>query len=391
MSMKFMHLGDLHLGKNLNQMNLIDDQKYILNELISIVRGQDVDAVLIAGDVYDKKIPSEEAVALFDDFICSLSEMGKAVFVISGNHDSGERLHFGSRLLGGEKVYIVGKFTGTVPCVHLRDSFGEIDVWLLPFVKASSVRYYLGDTEESAIASYDAAVRAAIGTCIIDATKRNVILAHQFVTSGGQDPAVEGGESWGIESVGTIERVDVSCFDAFDYVALGHIHAPQRVGRESARYSGSPLKYSKSEIGREKTVPIVTLGAKGEVQVELVALKPKRDVRHLTGSFDALTRAENIADAQDYVYVTLTDEHPVLDAMARIQQVYPNALHIDYEFTGKGNSSRDEEETVDFKRQSFQEIINSFSTFMRSRALSDEEWDVMREVAKEAGIFDEAE
>ncbi len=387
--MKFMHLGDLHLGKSLNQMNLIDDQTYMLEELVRIAKDQAVDAVLIAGDVYDKKIPSEEAVSLFDDFLCRLSDEKIVVFVISGNHDSGERLRFGSRLLKEKEVYIAGKFDGQVHSVQMKDAHGIVHVWLLPFVKASSVRYFLG--EEADVHTYDAAVRAAIATCDLDESERNVILAHQFVTAHGEDPTVEGGESWGIENVGTIERVDGACFDGFDYVALGHIHAPQSVGKETIRYSGSPLKYSKSEIGRAKTVPVVTLGEKGNVQVELVPLRPKRDVRHLKGRFEVLIKPENVTDAEDYIYVTLTDETPVMDAMARLQQVYPNALHIDYAFAAGLSAGMDDAETVDFKTQSFREIMESFSEMMRGRKLTEEEWEVMKDAAKEAGIENEAD
>lgn len=216
--MKFIHLGDLHLGKSVNEFSMIPDQEYILNEITDIARGRAVDAILISGDVYDRAVPGEEAVRLLDDFLSELSSSGIRVLMISGNHDSDERLNFGSRLLKDSGVFIAGKYEGTLQHVVLDDACGAVNFWLLPFVKASLVRHYYPEEDTS---TYDAAVRTAIRCgAAVDPNDRNVILAHQFVTGRGTDPVFAGSELVRPETVGTVEQVG---YDAFDTLSLIHI------------------------------------------------------------------------------------------------------------------------------------------------------------------------
>ena len=386
--MKFIHLSDLHLGRSLGSFDLIQDQKAILDQITSIAKDKNADAIVIAGDVYDKSIPSEAAVNLLDAFLRKLSKLDIKVFMISGNHDSDDRLNFGSGLFEQSGIYIAAKYGGELYRKTLTDEFGELDVYLLPFVKASQVRHYLPDAE---IEDYDDAVRAVIASAGIDPSRRSIIAAHQFVVSSDKETVTSGSESIGTINVGTVEKIDSECFSVFDYAALGHIHAPQAVGRESVRYSGSPLKYSLSETFNEKSVPLVTLGKKGDVSIELIPLKPLRDLRHITGKMKDLLDPKNVTDTDDFIFATLTDEIIIGDAMTIFQQTYPNTVRINYE-----NSHTRELEHADIstiaENKSFDELIADFYREMYGgQEISEEEMAVMRMAAREAGVLNETD
>lgn len=385
--MKFMHLGDLHLGRSLGDFDLMEDQKYILDQILGIIDRKKIDGVLIAGDVYDRAVPSEAATNLLDYFLNSLAGRGICTFMISGNHDSDDRLGYGSRLFEANRVYISAKYGGTLYQKTVEDEWGEIHVWLLPFVKASQVRHFYPDEK---IESYDAAMRTILRHADVDPEKRNIIVAHQFVAGRGSDPVLGGSEGAGTRSVGLVEKIGADCFDLFDYAALGHIHSPQSVGREEVRYAGSPLKYSLSEAGSSKSVPVITLGKKGSVSIEIVDLIPMRDLRHLKGPMKKLLDRENVYRPEDFIYATLTDEDMIGDAMGILQQTYPNTIKIDYE-----NSHTREAENIDIteaaNHRSFQELIRDFYEKMYGCEISAEEMQVMREAAREAGITDETD
>ena len=391
--MKFLHLGDLHLGKSLLDFDFIDDQRFILDEILGIAKKEAVDAVLIAGDVYDKAIPSEAAVNLLDDFLCSLAKLRIKVFMISGNHDSDDRLNFGSSLFESNQIFISSVFDGKLHKYIVEDEWGEVEVCLLPFVKASQVRQYYPDAE---IRSYEDAVKvvlrqAADDECTGQADEmRRVIVAHQFVSGRSEDPALGGSESIGTQSVGLVEKIGYDCFDAFDYVALGHIHSPQRVGREEVRYAGSPLKYSLSEVDNEKTVPLVTLGRKGDVKIELVPLKPRREMRHLRGELRELLKKENLRSQDDYIYATLIDEDFIPDAMGIFRQFYPNTLKIDYDNTHTRQTQQVDISNIT-ENKSFSDLVGDFYRLMYGCEISEEEMEVMIAVAKEAGVVHEAD
>ncbi len=379
--MKILHLGDLHLGKSVNEFSMIQDQKYILEKILAIVQEQQVDAVMIAGDVYDKSVPSEEAVKLLDWFLTELSRREKAVFVISGNHDSDERLQFGSELLRARKVYIAGRYDGQIEHIEMADEHGPFHVWLLPYVKASRVAHFFPESDTS---SYDAAFRTAISACDMEEKERNVILVHQFVTGKTEEPMLAGSESTAV-SVGTIDKISYDCFDSFDYVAMGHIHGCQAVGRETCRYAGSPLKYSlnQREIDSQKTVPVVTFGEKGSVEMELVPLQPRREIRHIRGKLTDLLR--HAVDTEDYIYATLTDEQGQFDALARLQEIYPHIMKLDYD----NDSTRAVQENIagQIEEKPFAELMADFYKWMNGQEPSPEEWQILNEVAKEAGII----
>lgn len=322
--MKFLHLADLHLGKRVNGFSMLEDQAHILRQILAILDDEQPDGVLIAGDVYDKSVPSVEAVELLDGFLTELRARGVPVLLISGNHDSPERLAFGGRVMDSCGIHISPVYDGALAPVTLQDAFGPVHVWLLPFVKPAHVRRWFPDAD---IESYTDAMAEAVAHMDIDTAARNVLVTHQFVTGG----TCSGSEEL---SVGGTDNVDSGVFAPFDYVALGHLHGAQHIGRETIRYAGSPLKYSFSEARQHKSVTVVTLGEKGDVQVRTVALTPLRELREIRGSYNELTARsfyEHTTYRSDYLHLILTDEQDVFDAMSRLRTIYPYLMTLDYD------------------------------------------------------------
>lgn len=322
--MKFLHLADLHLGKRVNGFSMLEDQAHILRQILAILDDEQPDGVLIAGDVYDKSVPSVEAVGLLDGFLTELRARGVPVLLISGNHDSPERLAFGGRVMDSCGIHISPVYDGALAPVTLQDAFGPVHVWLLPFVKPAHVRRWFPDAD---IESYTDAMAEAVAHMDIDTAARNVLVTHQFVTGGARSGSEE-------LSVGGTDNVDSGVFAPFDYVALGHLHGAQHIGRETIRYAGSPLKYSFSEARQHKSVTVVTLGEKGDVQVRTVALTPLRELREIRGSYDELTARsfyEHTTYRSDYLHLILTDEQDVFDAMSRLRTIYPYLMTLDYD------------------------------------------------------------
>ena len=319
------HLSDLHLGKRVNGFSMLEDQRYILERILTIIDDEKPQAVVIAGDVYDKPVPPAEAVELFDDFLVKLSHRKITVFVISGNHDSPERLAFAARLMDGSGVHMAPVYNAMVQPFFLEDEFGPVGFYSLPFLKPAHVRrFFPGETIES----YTDALRTAVNDLRADVKTRNVLITHQFVTGA----AVCDSET---VSVGGTDNVDAAVFDGFDYVALGHIHGPQSVGRQTLRYCGTPLKYSFSEANHKKSVTVVELRQKGSVAVRTVPLTPLRELREIRGSYEELTLRANYqgSNTEDYLHVTLTDEEDVPNALDRLRTIYPNIMKLDYDNT----------------------------------------------------------
>lgn len=323
--MKFLHLADLHIGRRLNERSLLDDQRHILDRIVLIAGEERPDAVLIAGDLYDKPVPPAEAVALCDRFLVGLTATGAQVFLIAGNHDSPERLAFGNRLLEKSRIHISPVYTGEIQPVTLSDEYGDVHFWLLPFLKPGQVRHCF---PEETVESYTDACRVAVAHMGFDKSRRNVLLAHQFVTGAATCESEE-------LSVGGTDNVDVTVFEDFDYTALGHLHGPQNVGSNRVRYCGTPLKYSFSEANQHKSVTLVELGEKGHLHVELIPLTPRHDLRELRGSFAALTDRANYENTptDDYLHILLTDEEDVPEAAGRLRAIYPNLLQLSYDNT----------------------------------------------------------
>ena len=362
--MKLVHLSDLHLGKRVNEFSMLEDQKHILWEILRIIGQEKPEGVIIAGDVYDKAVPPAEAVALLDEFLVRLARMRTEVFIISGNHDSAERIAFGSRLIRESGVHLSPVFSGEIEPCTLTDEYGEVQIRMLPFIKPADVRHAFPEEE---IGDYTDAVRTVIRHMNPDPSVRNVLVAHQFVTGAERSDSED-------VSVGGMDNVDASVFELFDYVALGHIHGPQRIGRETVRYCGTPLKYSFSERNHVKSVTVVTLGEKGRTEIRTVPLIPLHDMREIRGTYEELTLRKNWEGTatDDYLHVILTDENDVPDAMARLRVIYPNIMKVDYDNQRTRTASLTglAEET---ERKSEMELFEEFYAGQNGQPLSGEQ------------------
>lgn len=367
--MKFIHLSDLHLGKRLNEFSMIEDQDFILKEIYSIISEEEPDFVIIAGDIYDKSVPSAEAVHLFDGFLTKVSERTGHIFVISGNHDSAERIAFGSHIMEKSGIHMSPVFDGNIVPTVLHDDYGDFGVYMLPFIKPVTVRRYFPDT---VIESYTDAVNAAVDAMNVDFTRRNIIIAHQFVTGAVKSDYEE-------VSVGGLDNVESSAFDGFDYVALGHIHSPQNVGSERIRYCGTPLKYSFSESNQEKSVTIVEMGGKGKLNVRTAALSPRRDLRVIRGSFDeVISRTVSTEDdLNDYIHIVLTDEEDIPEAMGKLRTVYPNIMSLEYD-NSRTRSEHGSMETAKVEDKLPLELFEEFYEFVNGREMSSQQRELMQ-------------
>ena len=366
--MKLIHLSDLHIGKRVNEVSMLEDQAYILTRILQIIDEEKADAVLIAGDVYDKSVPSAEAVTLFDDFLCRLAKREKPVLIVSGNHDSPERLAFGNRLLESSGIHISSVYNGTVEAVTLSDDHGEVVFWLLPFVKPAHVKRFYPD---EGIESYTDACRVAVEKMDLAKEKRNVLLTHQFVTGASTCESEE-------FSVGGSDNVEACVFADFDYVALGHIHGPQNIGSNRIRYCGTPLKYSFSEAAHHKSVTVVNLGAKGELELQLRPLTPRHDLRQLRGSFEELTQKSFYGStaADDYLHIILTDEEDVPEALGRLRVIYPNIMKLSYDNTRTRSHQNPLDQRVD-ARQTPLELFRQLYETQNNQPMSQQQDDFL--------------
>lgn len=367
--MRLMHLSDLHLGIKVYEFDLYDDQKYMLDQLIDVARKKQVDGIMISGDIYDRQVPPAESVALFDSFLTKLSNAGFKVYITSGNHDSQERLSFGARLMEGSGIYFGGTFDGTVPRIDLEDEFGPVHIFMLPFLKPTLVRAHTSDDQEKEkITGYQEAIDFVLEKCEIDENDRNIIMAHQFVTGASRSDSEE-------INVGGVDGISADSFARFDYVALGHIHTPQKIGgKDTVRYCGTMLKYSFSECSQEKSVPIITFREKGNVEIELVPLKPVKDMREIKGSYMDLTAKKNYADTntEDYLHVTLTDEEDVPDALGRLRSIYPNIMKLDYDNL-RTRAVYNNEIPDEVEKKSPLDLFDEFYNLQNGRSLNEEE------------------
>ncbi len=367
--MRLMHLSDLHLGIKVYEFDLYDDQKYMLDQLIDVARKKQVDGIMISGDIYDRQVPPAESVALFDSFLTKLSNAGFKVYITSGNHDSQERLSFGARLMEGSGIYFGGTFDGTVPRIDLEDEFGPVHICMLPFLKPTLVRAHTSDDQEKEkITGYQEAIDFVLEKCEIDENDRNIIMAHQFVTGASRSDSEE-------INVGGVDGISADSFARFDYVALGHIHTPQKIGgKDTVRYCGTMLKYSFSECSQEKSVPIITFREKGNVEIELVPLKPVKDMREIKGSYMDLTAKKNYADTntEDYLHVTLTDEEDVPDALGRLRSIYPNIMKLDYDNL-RTRAVYNNEIPDEVEKKSPLDLFDEFYNLQNGRSLNEEE------------------
>lgn len=378
--MKILHLADMHLGKIIQEQTLIEDQKYMLEKIIGIIKKEKIELVLISGDVYDKAIPSTEAVNLLDEFLNLLvKELKIKVCMIAGNHDSKDRLGFGNKIFENEGLYISSKYEGKIKKVELEDEYGKLNIYMLPFIKPVEVRQYF----EEEIKTYEDAMNAVIENEEINENERNIILVHQFVTAGTILPERTESE---VLSLGGTDNVDVSNFDKFDYVAIGHVHRPQRIGRDTARYAGTMLKYSFSEINHNKTVPVIDFNKKGNLTFKLEELKPLRDMREIKGPIEQLIAPENYegTNRNDYIRAIITNEKPVYDAIGQIKKIYPNTLKLELRNSKTNiNLEYDEVNLEKIKTKSEIELFDDFYKMQNNENLNEEQAKIMQSIIKE--------
>lgn len=368
--MKLIHLSDLHLGKRVNEFSMIEDQKYILTKIINIIDEERPDGIILAGDIYDKSVPPVEAVELFDEFLVQLAKRDLQVFAISGNHDSPERLAFGNKLMDMSGIHFSPVYHGTVEPFSMNDDYGTVNIYMLPFVKPANVRRYYPDEE---ITSYTDALRVAIDRMQVNPEHRNVLVTHQFVTGAMRSESEE-------ISVGGSDNVDVSVFDGFDYVALGHIHGPQNIGSEKVRYSGTPLKYSFSEANHKKSVSVVELDEKGNLAVRTVPLIPHHDMVEIKGTYAELTLKsfyEHTTYSEDYMHITLTDEEDVPDAISKLRVIYHNLMKLDYD-NKRTRHSAEISNTADVERKTPLELFEDFYEQQNGTQMSEEQENFVR-------------
>lgn len=373
--MKFIHLSDLHIGKRVNEFPMLEDQEFILTKILNTIDEKKPDGVIIAGDVYDKSVPSAEAVELFDDFLVRLSKRDLKVFVISGNHDSAERIAFGGRLMDKSGIYMSPVYNGKIKPVTMTDEFGDINIYMLPFIKPSNVRRFYPDNE---IVSYTDAVKTAIDTMNIDTSKRNILITHQFVTGAVRS------ESEDI-SVGGTDNVDASVFEDFDYVALGHIHRSQKCVSDYIRYSGTPLKYSFSEAKDNKTITVVEMNAKGDITLDFIPLVPKRDMVEIKGTYDELTLKnfyENTTYQDDYIHITLTDEEDIPDVLTKLRVIYKNIMKLDYD-NKRTRTMNEINGAENVKEKTPFEHFSEFYELQNGQPLSDEQTEFVSDIIEQ--------
>ena len=367
--MKIMHLSDLHIGKKVNEYSMLQDQIYILKEILRIIDNEKVETVIIAGDVYDRSLPPNEALELFDEFLYQLSSRNVNVFVISGNHDSPERISYGGRMMTENKIFLSPVYDGNVKPITLNDDYGEVNFYLLPFVRPADIRRYFPDEN---IENYTDAVKVAIDNMNVDFNERNILVTHQFVTGA------ELSESEDI-IVGGTDNVSGEVFDGFDYVALGHIHREQTVGKDNIRYCGTPLKYSFSEAKHIKSVTILDFNDKGNIEYSKIPLTPFRDMREIRGTYYELTLKSNYesTNTEDYLHITLTDEEDIPDAIGKLRSIYPNIMKLDYDnLRTRGSGTVDAIENIESKSP-FELFADLFKQ-QNNQDMSEEQEEIMR-------------
>ncbi len=362
--MKFIHLSDLHLGKRVNEFSMIEDQEYILTKIINVIDEEEPDGVLIAGDVYDRTIPSEDAMKLWDNFLIKLAKRKVPVYAISGNHDSAVRFADHSKLVETTGIHLAPVFNGEVEMVSVEDKDGKVNIYMLPFVKPVVVRQFFPEEE---IKDYTDACRVVVEHMNVNEKERNILIAHQFVTGAARCESEE-------VVVGGLDNVDASVFDVFDYVALGHIHGKQSIGRETVRYCGTPLKYSFSEKDHQKSVSVVEIGKKGEVAIREIPLVPKHDLREIKGTYEELTCKKNYdgTPVDDYIHAVLTDEDDIPDAMGKLQIIYPNLMKLSYD-NKRTRENRKIEDIQDIEKKSELELFEEFYEMQNNQGMSEEQ------------------
>ncbi|MBO4396869.1 MAG: exonuclease SbcCD subunit D [Eubacterium sp.] len=369
--MKLIHISDLHLGKRVNEFPMKDDQEYILKEILEIIRDESPDGILIAGDVYDRSIPSEEAMKLWDGFLVSLAEKKIPVYAISGNHDSPTRLSDHADLVETAGIHLSPEYDGNAKKYEIDDEYGRVNIYLLPFIKPPMIKPFFPDEE---IRDYTDACRLAIEKMNVDTSERNILVAHQFVAGAATCESEE-------INIGGLDAVSVDVFDSFDYVALGHLHGPQRIGRDTIRYSGTPLKYSFSEKNHKKSVTVIEIADKDtEIKISTRELKPLHDLREIRGTYEEVT-AKSFYEGtatDDYLHVILTDEDDILDAIGKLRLIYPNIMKLSYD-NKRTQTQQEITRLEEIEKKSPIDIAGELFKLQNNQPMSDEQKEILNE------------
>lgn len=374
--MRLLHLGDLHIGKRVNEVLMLEEQKFALKQVLDICEEKQVQAVMIAGDIYDRSVPVAEAVTILSDFLSELCSRNIEVFAISGNHDSAVRLEFGKNIFKNKKIYIEGSFNGKIEKITEKDEYGNINFYLLPYINLSEIK--AEDTKE--FESYTEGFDYLIKNTDINKNERNIILSHQFITKGEEEPDTCKSES---VSIGGLDNIDYSVFNAFDYVALGHLHRPQRIGREEVRYSGSLIKYSFSEVNDIKSVPLIEIKEKGNLNIELIPLKPLRDMRNIKGKIEDLLKMEG--DKDDYIRAVITNEEEIFDAVGQLRGVYPNLMKIEFENKKSVYNENSNIMAESLENKSPEMLFAEFFEIQNNVEMNEEQKQIVLDIFKEIG------
>lgn len=372
--MKILHLSDLHFGKNLNGFSLYHDQQYMNQQILTIAKQEAIDAVIIAGDVFDKSVPNTQAIQLFDEFLTSWAELHLPVFIISGNHDSAQRVAFGANLFKDQQIFISPVYNGSISPITLYDNNGAINFYLLPFIKPAIVRSYFPDEE---ISSYNQAIAVALKQLSINTQERNILIAHQFVTGAYTCDSED-------VVVGGLDNIDATLFNNFDYVALGHLHTPQTVLRESIRYCGTLLKYSFSEATQQKTATILDFPDKKSLTIKEISLTPLHDLRKIKGTYDEITLKNNYAhtNTDDYISITLTDEQDIPDAINRLRAIYPNIMQLSYDNKRTATTQLIDANNINESQTPF-DLFAEFYVKQNNQPLNEEQITIMQDLIQE--------
>lgn len=368
--MKFVHLSDLHLGKRVNEFSMLDDQRYIMKEILTIINDTKSDGVLIAGDIYDRTVPGEDAMKIWDEFLVSLAGKKLQVFAISGNHDSAVRFSDHSALVENTGIHLAPEYDGSIKCYTMNDDHGPVNIYMLPFIKPAAVRNLFPDEK---IEDYTDACRVAVKHINLDKKERNILIAHQMIIGSTRCESEE-------VTVGGLDGVDVSVFDDFDYVALGHLHGKQKIGRDTVRYCGTPLKYSFSEKDHKKSVTLVELENKGEIIISEIGLVPKHDLREIRGTYEEIMSKKNYegTNTDDYIHVVLTDENDIIDAIEKLRVVYPNIMKLSYD--NKRTQNRQViTDAVNVEKKTPLELFEEFYEKQNNQSMTEEQKKLSRE------------
>lgn len=377
--MKFFHISDLHLGKRVYEFSMLEEQKELLRSILQKIEKEKPDALLISGDVYDKPVPPVEAVGLLDDFLTELSARDLHTYLIAGNHDSAQRLEFGKDIFGKNNIHIAGNISKKMEHFTEIDAFGSVDIWLLPFFKPAHVN---GMLVNQTVSSYGEGAKALLNCAEIDLSKRNIILAHQFVTWKG---TAERSDSETM-SLGGVDEIDASLFFPFDYAALGHLHSPQPMGKDTVRYAGSPMPYSFSEIRQKKGITVVELKEKGNITFDFIPLETKRKFREIKGPLQELLKAaKEEGSSEDYVRCILTDQEALLDPIGQLRSVYPNLMTLEFL---QRETVYEQENTVDTEDMKPGELFSLFFEKQNDRKINETQQKLLQRIWK--GLEEEA-